>query len=506
MTDLTPLASVTPEQWAVAQRDLVARGGFRSFVKLAWPLVCPEPLVWNWHIEEIVQVLQEIAQDRFKGLTRELTICIPPASSKSLLVSTLWQPWVWTWWPESKWITSTFEQELASDLSQASLELVQSSWYQSIWPLKIVKDATRNWVNEKGGWRRAVGTGGTIIGKHAHFHVGDDLIKEQDSRLGTPSAISRVMEKANGFWFKTMVTRKVGQAIARVLVGQMLHIDDPPNKAIKRGYESIIFPMEYDEATADPRDHRSSEGELLCEARCDYEGVRALEVDLGPAGASAQLQQKPIPPGGRLIKPDYLANRYARLPGRLLGWLEGSRNTLQGAVCRIYGDTTFKGKVTSDFTVFQCWVKYEGEYWLIDQVRGQWGFLVAKQQLRDFQRAHPRALTTKLEDAANANPMVEDLIREIPGLQLAPMGGGCLARQQQVEGIWSSGMVRLPLDVPWMGGSDGFLAEHLDYDGLGTRHDDTVSASGLALLDLSGGSATTYNQTWGKVLGREATT
>lgn len=498
--------AITQAQYADIVRQAVEKGGFPTFVKLAWPLVCADPLVWNWHIQEICEVLEQVAKDRYEGKTRKLALCVPPASSKSLLVSVLWQAWVWTWWPQSKWITCTFEQELASDLSQASLDLVKSDWYQSSWPLNLTKDAAKNWVNSKGGSRRAVGTGGTIIGKHAHFHVGDDLIKEQDSRVGTAASITAAMDKAKGFWFKTLITRKSGQAIARVLVGQRLHRDDPPGSAIEeKGYESIVFPMEYEKATADPRDHRSSQGELLCEPRCDRDGVRELEEELGPAGASAQLQQRPVPPGGQLITPAYLENRWERLPGRIQAYLQGSRREFPGLVCGIYGDCTFKGKAQNDYTVYQFWAALMKEYWLIDQVRGQWGFRQAKQQLLDFVKAHPRANFVKLEDAANAPAIVDDLVGEIAGLQLAPISGGCLARQQLVEGrCWEPGRVHLPAHAEFMHGPEGFLREHLLYDGLGTRHDDQVATSGLALLDLSGGSAPSYNQVWGKVLGQEA--
>jgi predicted phage terminase large subunit-like protein len=163
-----------------------------------------------------------------------------------------------------------------------------------------------------------------------------------------------------------------------------------------------------------------------------------------------------------------------------------------GQTWGIYADLTFKGKVTSDYVVFQLWCREEGHYWLLDQIRGQWGFRQTKQRGKDFANRHSVAAWTKLEDAANAAAMEDDMKGEIKGLMTTPHGGGCLARTQQVEGIWASGCVHLPADAPWMGGSDGFVAEHLSFDGLGTRHDDQVSCSSLALLDLSLGSAAEY--------------
>jgi predicted phage terminase large subunit-like protein len=482
-------------------RDVVEEGGFREFVKQAWPLVCPEELEWNWHLDVFCEELERIAYERQKDISNELALCVPPASTKSLIASVLWQPWVWgpMGWPESRWITCTYEQSLANDLSGESRGLVHSDWYQRCWPLEVKRnrDADRNWMNTKGGWRRAVGTGGPITGKHAHFHVGDDLIKEQESRLGSPSSIAAVMEKANGFWFGTLVTRSTKQGLfARVLVGQRLHTDDPPGKAIRdHGYQSIVFPMRLELRRADPKDQRIYEGELLCEARCDEAGVVKLEASLGVAGARGQLQQDPQPPGGQLIVASYLDNRWDILPGRLQGYFEG-RNVPPGTIANIYGDCTFKGQATNDFVVFQLWARFQLEFWLIDQIRGQWGFRETKQRLRDFMGAWPVVKAVKLEDAANAPALEDDLKLEIPGIQLLP-NLGCLIHQQQVESIWMSGNVHLPANAPWMGGSEGFVAEHTFFDGLGTRHDDQVATSGLALNDLSRGSAAAYAAAWG---------
>jgi hypothetical protein len=57
----------------------------------------------------------------------------------------------------------------------------------------------------------------------------------------------------------------------------------------------------------------------------------------------------------------------------------------------------------------------------------------------------------------------------------------------------------LPENAPWLGGSDGFVAEHLGYDGLGTRHDDQVACSSLAIVDLALGKAQEYARVWGNL-------
>jgi predicted phage terminase large subunit-like protein len=149
-------------------------------------------------------------------------------------------------------------------------------------------------------------------------------------------------------------------------------------------------------------------------------------------------------------------------------------------------DLAFKGKPTSDFVVGQVWCQYEGRLYIVDQVREQIGYRGTKQLIVDLAARYPWIGEHIIEDAANAAAIDDDLQGSIPGLRLVPHGGGVLARTQQVEGLWAAGSVILPESAPWLGGSEGFVAEHLAFDGLGLRHDDQVSASSLALLHLHG--------------------
>lgn len=478
-------------------REIVRRGGFLEYVDMAWEHVCPEPIVWSWHMEEMCKELEQVARDRHNEVSTHLAVCVPPASSKSLIISVLWQTWVWTWWPESKWITCTYEKELATDLSRMSRDLVQTQWYQARWPLKLTKDADSHWINEHGGWRRAVGTGGAITGKHAHFHVGDDLIKEQDSRLGSPGQIARVMAQANSFWFTTMGTRKVAKAIARVLIGQRLHEDDPPGVAIRdHGYRSMIFPARFEPDRADERDHRKEPGELLCEERCDEQGWRDLEATLGPRAARAQLQQDPPSIGGKIIKSEYLSHRYIELPADIRRVID-HHQPVQGVLFRFFWDMNFKGKEGHSRVVGQLWSKYDGRAWLIDAIAEHTGFLGALRMMRDFNSTYPFVQDHRLEDAANAPAVQEVLEHEIPGVNLEPVGGGNLARVQASEGKWAAGNIMLPHDASFMGGADGFVAEHLVYDGMKTRPDDHVAAASLATVNLFPATTT---QTWAEKL------
>jgi len=468
-------------------REIVQRHGFFGFIFLAWQHADASQYIDAPYIRIIARELELAVRRRRSGESTDLGIAIPPGASKSMLASVLLQPWAWTWWPESAWITAAYDDGLAQRLSIKSRRLVESSWYQERWPTKLRKITGGFWDNYSGGKRIAVGIGSRITGEHGHVVILDDPVKEQLSRIGSPAQISAAVAKATDFWFGTLSTRVVDYCAARILIHQRLHPDDPIGVAERdHGYRVIRLPARFDASRPDPLDHRTVEGELLC-SRLTEEAIRDIEIRLGPRAAAAQLQQAPVPLGGQLLVDEYMGHRYGVLPSDLA-------RTMDTGVCSAGDrwisawDLTFKGKATSDFVVGQIWAEHDGAYYLIDQIRAQAGYLATKAMMLDLAARYPWISTHIVEDAANASAIDEDLEGQIPGLLLVPHGGGCLARTQQVEGIWASGAVRLPGSSVWLGGADGFVAEHLGYDGLGLRHDDQVSASSLALLYLRGRS------------------
>jgi phage terminase large subunit-like protein len=474
----------------------IEEGGFAEFVRQAWPYVCPKELVWNWHLDILCDELQLIAEKRRKGEPSELAICIPPGSTKSLIASVLWNAWVWgpMGWPESSWAVATYEQGLASDMSAKTRDLVKTEWFQDRWPLALRSDADRRWENARGGLRIAVGTGGAVTGRHFDFHVGDDLVKEQDSREGQSISIAAHMASACGFWFGTLLTRAGDEAVARVLIGQRLHVDDPPGIAIREhGYRAIIIPALYEpeiEGCLPPdRDPRSETlGAPLDPQRRSVEAWNKLAKGLGPISARAQLQQDPMPIGGRLLQSEYLGHRYPRLPIELARTLDDHRPSPMSDWITAW-DLSFKGKEVNSRVAWGVLCRWQSRTYIVDAHARHMGFLEAVQEIRDVRARYPWITEHVLEDAANAPAAYETLVDEIPGLILEPHGGGTLARTQRVLGLWAAGDVLLPEDAEWVGGSDGFVAEHLGFDGLKTRRDDYVSMSSLGLCRLYHGQA-----------------
>jgi phage terminase large subunit-like protein len=147
-------------------------------------------------------------------------------------------------------------------------------------------------------------------------------------------------------------------------------------------------------------------------------------------------------------------------------------------------DLSFKGREVNSRVAWGVMVRFESRTYVVDAMAQHLGFLGACQEARDVRARYPWVLEHGMEDAANAPAVVEALEEEIPGLVLWAHGGGALARTQRVIGVWAAGDVMLPEDAPWMGGSDGLVAEHLAFDGVSKRRDDYVSMTSLGLCRL----------------------
>jgi phage terminase large subunit-like protein len=111
--------------------------------------------------------------------------------------------------------------------------------------------------------------------------------------------------------------------------------------------------------------------------RFGEEQVQELEKTLGSYGTAGQLQQRPAPRGGGILKEAWF--RYYTVLPRL-------------EFRTIHADTAQKTGEENDYSVFQCWGRSTvGEAVLIDQVRGKWEAPELLVQARAFWHKHKAA-------------------------------------------------------------------------------------------------------------------
>ena len=134
-----------------------------------------------------------------------------------------------------------------------------------------------------------------------------------------PNAANEVMSEATTeatieWWDGTMSTRlndlKTG---AMVIIQQRLGEDDLTGHVLSKtvgDWQHLCLPMEYEPERSFSTsigwvDPRTRPGELLWPERFGPDEVRTLKADLGPYRAAGQLQQRPEPAGGGVIKRDW---------------------------------------------------------------------------------------------------------------------------------------------------------------------------------------------------------
>ncbi len=296
--------SVTPEQLRAFQANRIAverELGARSlyeFFKLCWHQIEPNRFIDNWHIPLLCQELQDAAC----RVNRNLVIAIPPRHGKSLLVSVAFPAWVWTWWPSAKFITGSYERNLATRDALTTRRLVMSDWYQERWghTTRIAEDqGQKTYYQTTAGGHRFITTPTSAVTGY-----GGDFIMADDPHNVVQGESEADRETAARWWFEAIPSRldRPDDGV-KIIIQQRIHELDLAGQAMKRGYHKVVMPAIYEADHPDihPKDPRA-EGEPLWPARMSLKTVNALARDMGTYAAAGQLQQRPAPREGGMFQ------------------------------------------------------------------------------------------------------------------------------------------------------------------------------------------------------------
>ena len=425
---LSPVATRAPTL-ADVEREQIRRKGFAEFVRRAWPQVEPAALIWGWHLDAVCEHLEAWLRDEIL----DLVVNIPPGTSKSLAVSTLFAAYVWIERPTWRWIAASYDRAVANRSARRHRELVAGDWWAARWPEVAIPSGKSDstsvefFFNNRGGSRYTTTTGSAVTGQHADGHIIDDP--------HDPAGVASTAElEATLAWHReTMPTRfRDPKRPRRILVMQRLHERDLTAEMIRDGATVLCLPMRYEARHPHryARDPRREEGELLCPERYDEGAVARLEKRLAPRAAAAQLQQRPAPAEGAIFKEAWLTRRWTEIP----------RNGAWGMSL----DATFKDTRTADFVVIQVWCTVGPDHYLVDQVRGRMDFVETLRQFVALATRYPQALLKLVEDKANGPAILSVLRAKLPGLVAVEPFGSKEARASAVEPLFAAGNVVLP--------------------------------------------------------------
>lgn len=471
----------------LTQNDLLAIERYHcslslaNFAKRAWPILEPStPLKWGWAVAAICDHLEAVS----RGEIHRLLMNVPPGTMKSLLTSVIWPAWEWgpANMPENRYLGTAHKQDLAVRDSTKCRRLIQSQWYQQLWPISIVGDqnAKTKFENKSTGFREAMAFCG-MTGSRGDRVIIDDPHSVDDAN-------SRIKLQSDVVTFREALPSRVNnEDSAIVIIMQRLAVGDVSDAAIELGYEHLCIPMRYEEGrskwvtgTGDPR---TANGELMFPERFSEKQVAALEASLGSHATAGQLQQRPNPRGGRIIKTEWFGS-HSQLP--IIKYRS------------IYGDTAQKTAERNDYSVFECWGNgVDGKIYLIDMIRGKWEAPELERRAVAFWQKHMEADSSlfgklrklNIEDKSSGTGLIQSL-KTKAGIPIAGIqrDRDKYTRLLDVLGYIEAGSVSLPANEPF---TSDFLSECESFSADDTHaNDDQIDPMIDAINDMLATSRT----------------
>jgi predicted phage terminase large subunit-like protein len=363
------------------------RISMHDFVREFWPVVEPvTPFKDNWHIGCMCEHLDAVSMGQIKNLVFN----VPPGCMKSLTVSVMFPAKEWTHNPEYRYLAGTYADELSMRDLMKMRDIVKSQQYQERWPLPFRSDQdTKHKIeNVKTGWRIASTIGGGLsTGEHPHRKLIDDPHNVLQS-------LSKEKRAAAVDWFTlAMGARGLALDPATILTMQRLHEEDLSGyirDKLGDRFVFVVLPMRYEppawvevdgKKALKPRmertpiktpvypngfqDPRTRPGQLLWPELFPKDKVAGAEHLLrskhGEFAVAGQMQQRPVPKTGGLIKREWF-DVVAGIPKD------------EVIIARVRGWDSAATEGDGDWTVGVKLALAKSGYVYVEHVlRGQWG-------------------------------------------------------------------------------------------------------------------------------------
>lgn len=285
----------------------ITQKSFYQFVKYFWDTIIAEEPVWNWHIEYLCNELQEIGMKVAKREVKDFDyfiINIPPGSLKSTIISEMYPLWCWTNDPTQRFICGSYASTPAEDIADKCFRVYKSEKFKRLFP-ELVEKASggkTNFQNGLKGERYTTSTGSAITGIHAHQKIIDDPMNPQIAA----SQLER--ERANKWVSETLGSRDVSAEVTvTIVVMQRLHQMDTTGYLLSKSKEGlrikhVCIPAELSDniRPAELKDYYADG--LFDSKRFSKERLQIKKIELGSYGYAGQMQQRPSPEEGGIIK------------------------------------------------------------------------------------------------------------------------------------------------------------------------------------------------------------
>ncbi len=446
---------------------ILLRARLRPFLGRSFRSLNPgRTLTGEYYVRALCHALERVA----RGEIQRLIVEFPPRHLKSTIATIAFPAWLLGRDPTKRIVCISYGNDLAQSFSHKCRSLMQEPFYRACFP-GVQFDPKKNAVTEfhttQKGFRLATSMGGTLTGKGGDIVILDDVMKAQDTHSLT------MRDTTHEIFQDTIATRlddpKTG---AIILVGQRLHEDDLIGRLKQSGnWEVLSLPaIAIEEQIIDLGDDMQLTrpvGEPLDPERLGLEELEKIRAEIGTLAFEAEYQQRPVLPGGNLIKLEWFKTYEKPL----------SRDQYE-AVLQSWDTAAVPGE-SNDYSVCTTWGILGPHIDLLHVHRQQHLYPELVSAALKLRKAWKPNLIV-IEKAVTGLSLKPDLIRK--GINeaawLSPEKGKVermVAQSAKIEG----GEVRVPKSAPYL---EAFRAEVAAFPN--GKYDDQVDSLSQALRAL----------------------
>ena len=442
--------------------DAILRTHFESFLRRCFMTLNPgSPYLPNWHIAAIAYQLERVR----RGEITRLIINLPPRHLKSLTVSVAFPAFLLGLEPWHRIFAISYSNELASKHASDFRSIVESPWYQRAFEMRIARSLEDEVLTTARGFRKSTSVSGTLTGLGGDIFIIDDPQKPVDAQ----SDVQR--NRLNQWVSNTLMSRLDRKETGIIIVVmQRVHLNDLSGYLTEsEGWTVLSLPAiaEQDETIAigDDEFHLRRTGEALHPELESLESLKELQRRMIPDDFAAQYQQSPVPPGGAMIRREWL--RYYQEP---------PERTYRARIIQSW-DTASKDGAQNDWSVCTTWLVLDNHYYLLDLTRGRYDYPNLKATaIALAQKYRPQRVL--IEDASTGTALAQELksIYLNGAVQLVPIERDKIGRLYVNQDKFANRLVIFPKEAPYM---PELLAELLTFPQ--GKTDDQVDSISQAL-------------------------
>lgn len=461
---------LSQEQLAGLKTSL-ARNSLTAFILATMP-----SYKIGWVHQEICVELDRFLDEVNEKKSPRLMLTMPPRHGKSEIASRRFPAYVLGRYPDMSIIATSYSSDLAARMNRDVQRIIDEDVYGQIFPGtqlygKNIRTATQGTfirnsdifeVVGHAGVYRSAGVGGGITGMGADIAIIDDPFKDRMS-ADSPTIRENIWE-----WYTSTLYTRLAPGGGVIIINTRWHTDDLSGRLLAEEasgegdhWRVVNFP-----AIAEEDEPHRKRGEALHPERYPLENLLKIKSAIGTRDWEALYQQHPTPEGGTIFRREWLKF-----------WLPKDRPQEFNNLV-ISWDMTFKEGDSNDFVVGQVWGKKGGDFYLLDQARGRWGFTETIEQFKLLAEKYPHATRKLVEDKANGPAVIDSLKHQISGIIPIEPDGSKVARAHAVTSLFEAGNVYIPDPslFPWV---KEYLTEITQFPSV--AHDDQVDATTQAL-------------------------